>query len=186
VLALAGVVAAAATIPGCGRRKAVEHYNRGVQLAKVENYAAARAEFAEALRLRPKFPEAHNSLGYVLNQLGRYEEAIPHFQAAADAEKFRGRPLAYLNLGTAYSNAHDYDAAQRAVRKSLELEPTAQGYYVLAQVYAVRNNTAEALDALERCLALESQRVYAVEMDTVFDGLRTEPRFRALLDKHRK
>ena len=45
--------------------------------------AEAIVHFEEALRVRPKFPEAHNNLGIQLaNMPGRTAEAIAHFEAA--------------------------------------------------------------------------------------------------------
>jgi len=67
----------------------VAHNNLGLALVSGGD-ASARAEaarhFAEALRLRPAYPEAHNNLGGVLLMQGRRAEAIEQFTAALRAK----------------------------------------------------------------------------------------------------
>ncbi|GIX07490.1 MAG: hypothetical protein KatS3mg115_1893 [Candidatus Poribacteria bacterium] len=160
---------------GCQRRQAIEHYNRGIQHLQAMEYLQAVAEFQEALRLRPDFPEAHNGIGYAYNQLARYSEAIEHFQKAAEDEDYSQRHIAYLNLGTAYSNARQYDQAVAALQRSIELEPTAMAYYTLAQALTLSGAHAEALNALEEAVRLDPERKFRAANDPIFDPLRSDP-----------
>jgi len=173
-------------VVGCARREAIERYNKAVRLVEARQYADAIVQLEAALKLRPNFPEAHNTLGYVLNANGRYDEAIEHFRQAAENPKFKQRPLAYANLGAAYTNAKQYDRAEEALQKSLELMESGGTYYALAQVRAAQGKNDLALDALAQALALESQRVYALDRDPVFDNLRDLPKYKALIAKHWK
>lgn len=181
--ALLGIVF---VITGCPRREAIERYNKAVRFIEARQYAEAIVELETALKLHPQFPEAHNTLGYVLNANGRYEEAIEHFRQAAENPNFKHRALAYANLGAAYTNTRQFTHAENALKKALELNESASTYYALAQIYAAQEKNNPALDALAKALALESQRVYEVARDPLFDNLRDMPSYKALIAKHWK
>jgi Tfp pilus assembly protein PilF len=55
-------------------------------------------------------------------------------------------------------------------------------YYNSALVHAQFGQTDEALEALERAVALDYQ-VDLLRIDPAFDGLREEPRFKRLIEK---
>src|SRR5665213_1160096 len=60
--------------------KAEAHYNLGLVLAREGRRTEATAEDATALRLRPAFPDAQNTLGDGLLRAGRPAEAVPGFE----------------------------------------------------------------------------------------------------------
>ena len=74
--------------------------------------------------------------------------------------------------------------------KALEYNARARGkasdnmyvYYNSALVYALFGQTDEALEALERAVALDYQ-VDLLPLDPAFEGLRDEPRFKQLVEK---
>ena len=80
ILLLPVVVFASA---GCDRREAVNQYNAGIGYLRSQEYPRAILAFNRALELRPDFPEANNSLGYVYNRLQTYDKAIAQFEVAA-------------------------------------------------------------------------------------------------------
>lgn len=65
------------------------------------DYSAAERRYRSALAFEPTFGDTwyliHNNLGYSLNQLGRYQEAVPYLQQAAKMDP--ARPNAFKNLG---------------------------------------------------------------------------------------
>ncbi|TMA79707.1 MAG: hypothetical protein E6J72_10410 [Deltaproteobacteria bacterium] len=83
----------------------VAHNNLGLALVSGGD-ASARAEaawhFAEALRLRPAYPEAHNNLGGVLLMQGRRTEAIEQFTAALRAKPDFAAAQKNLRLAESY------------------------------------------------------------------------------------
>ena len=170
---------------GCDRRKAIDEYNRGVGYAQAGEYPRAILAFETALELRPKFPEANNSLGYVYNQLKSYDRAIVQFEAAAAAEKFKDRHLAYQNLGTAYSNNGQYEEAEAPLAKSIEMQPTPDAHYALAQVYALQKKTASCIGALRDAMALDAERIRSVPGDSAFDAIREDAEFRVFVGETR-
>ncbi len=69
----------------------------------------AARDFAMAVEVAPEQPVAHNRLGAALIELRRFEEALPHLEAAAAA----GLALAHTNLGICHFHRGD---AQRALQ----------------------------------------------------------------------
>jgi TolB-like protein/Tfp pilus assembly protein PilF len=114
-------------------------------------------------------------------EAGHFREAIPFLEKATtmDAPPFVTAYLAY-----AYGAAGD---RQSAMRKLDALEKLAKGGKVLpfnlALVYLGIGDHARALDNLERALAGDSQMLAWLGQDSMFDPLRKEPRFVALLEK---
>ena len=58
------------------------HYNLGMALAESGRREEAIAEFGEALRLEPEFPQAYFNRGNALSSLGRINEAAGDYAAA--------------------------------------------------------------------------------------------------------
>jgi len=58
------------------------HYQLGLAHERAEEHDRAAAELEEALKLRPRFPEARNALGVTLINEGRPGEASAHFREA--------------------------------------------------------------------------------------------------------
>jgi Flp pilus assembly protein TadD len=56
------------------------HNDLGICLAQAGKSDEAAAQFREALRIAPEFPDAHRNLAVVLLQLGQRDEALLHFR----------------------------------------------------------------------------------------------------------
>ncbi|MES2257188.1 MAG: polysaccharide deacetylase family protein [Pseudomonadota bacterium] len=112
-------------VPTSGRQLAQRANDRGLQLFKEKQYAAAEAQFTEALKLRTDFALAANNLGFVFYKQERYQEAARWFENTVKMDP--SRAIAYLNLGDASVRAGDAKRAQSAYRTYLELAPNAGG-----------------------------------------------------------
>jgi uncharacterized caspase-like protein/peptidoglycan/xylan/chitin deacetylase (PgdA/CDA1 family) len=108
-------------VPSSTRQLAQRANDRGLQLYKEKQYAAAEAQFTEALKLRPDFALAANNLGFVYYKQDRHKEAARWFENAIKIDP--SRAVAYLNLGDALAHAGDNAGAAKAYRTYLELAP---------------------------------------------------------------
>lgn len=81
----------------------------------------AVAEYEKALLLNDAEPNVHNSLGVCYAQLDRMEQAMKHFNLAAEATP--GDFMAHFNMGCALAAAARNEEAVESLERSLELQP---------------------------------------------------------------
>lgn len=149
------------------------------------NYAEAEKYCLKALDLYPDFVFAHQYLHFIYLKTGQYEKAVIEFEKA-DA----------INQGLApHDPRHsdrvvEYDAVFRKSGITGYLDYRYPGtatspeqFYLYAMKHAFIGETEKALDYLERSTDARMFISAFVKADPVFEPLRTEPRFRAILSK---
>lgn len=129
------------------------HLNLGMALAEREAADAARGptdktqemkqkaigHYREALRLNPRFVQAHNNLGLALSDQGRMEEAVAHYLAALEVNPRYAK--AHNNLGRELASGGHWAEAIEHYSTALAIQPD----YPKAH-----NNMALALEAQGR------------------------------------
>src|SRR5262249_27730472 len=75
------------------------------------------------LRIDPMLAEAHNNLGNVLQQAGRYQEAIEHYKSALELDQHYAQ--ASMGLALAYSKIDRVNEAIVAGEQAEKLEQSA-------------------------------------------------------------
>jgi tetratricopeptide (TPR) repeat protein len=60
------------------------YYNLGAALQLDGQHQAAVDAYLKAIEIKPDFPDAHSNLGHALQDLGRFGEAITHFDSVAN------------------------------------------------------------------------------------------------------
>ncbi|PWB62906.1 MAG: hypothetical protein C3F14_09090 [Deltaproteobacteria bacterium] len=110
--------------------------------------------FRSALRKKPDYAEAHNDLGIVLSQLGRGDEAMREFEAAASNVLYATPEIAYYNMGEEYRRRKEFKKAGEMYRRSISMNDRyANAYLRLALLDADQGRWAEAARTLEACVA---------------------------------
>lgn len=110
--------------------------------------------FRSAIRKTPDYAEAHNNLGIVLSQLGRGDEALREFEAAAANVLYATPEIAYYNMGEEYRRRKDFRKAGEMYRRSIAMNDRyADAYLRLALLDADSGRWAEAARTLEGCVA---------------------------------
>ncbi len=145
------------------------------------DHEAARELARGAAELDPTYFFPSWSLGWIDIQAGMVEDAIPHFQRA----KTMGAP-AFVSAFLAYAHGASGDR-ERAMAEVEDLKAMS-----LNAVITPFNNSlvaiglgeyGRAVSLLEQAYALDSEWLGWLKNDRVFDPLRTDPRFAALLKK---
>jgi tetratricopeptide (TPR) repeat protein len=139
-------------------------YSRALDM--VEQFGPERASAFQPLRLA-----AHESLGQVLAQMGRYDEALAHYAAARallEAETLTPEQARHLaDLCRQAADVHEkrgeyrlaFESLDRGLSHLKEDEPTievARIYLLQAGVHYRRGNSEEALHQLQRSLSVAS------------------------------
>jgi tetratricopeptide (TPR) repeat protein len=88
----------------------------------------AVAPLEEALELAPYNAKYANEYGFVLSRLGRLDAGMAAYRQALAAAKLgdgddRNAAVAWRGIGWIHSDRREWDAAEEALRKSLEIEP---------------------------------------------------------------
>ena len=145
-------------------------------------YDEAIEQLQKTLELDPNFPDAHYTLGQVYLQKGMYQEATEEFQKgithSGDSISTRG----IAQLASAYAAA---GKRREALRVLDELMEESNRSYVsparIARVYVWLGDKDQAFAWLEKAYQERSPLVPTVKVDPIFDPLRDDPRFQALL-----
>lgn len=150
-------------------------YDEAIELARKDILAGSDVSWA------------HVTLGMAYEQKFLIKEAIVEFQNAVDNWKGNFLPLA--GLGHAYGIAGKKKEAQEILDKLLEeklLEKSKRIYvsaYDIAAVYMGLGEKDQAFEWLSKALEERSGFLVYIKCDRRFDGLRSDPRYEALLKR---
>ncbi|MCP3959428.1 MAG: tetratricopeptide repeat protein [bacterium] len=143
-------------------------------------YEEAIAALEETLELGPGFAPAVFWLGLTHQQQGRLEDAAAVLLKAI--EHSDRSPMMVAALGRLHALMGEPDAA-RAVLAELEdaSRPDYVPAYYIAAIHAGGGDREKALDWLERSREARENWMVFLGVDPIWDALRAEPRFTALL-----
>jgi TolB-like protein/Tfp pilus assembly protein PilF len=145
--------------------------------------AEAKALARRAAELDPTYFFPVMVEGWAELDAGRFADAIP---ALVKANSMGAPPFVTAFLAFAYGAAGD---RRRALTTLADLKKMSPGGTVLPFNMALVNlglgDRVRAMDNLEQALAADSQMMAWLGQDRIFDPLRSEPRFVALLKKLR-
>src|SRR5438876_719967 len=119
ILALCGLLAACATgrVTEMQRLQAQNSYERALNQISQGQTALAMSSLHEATGLNPGMALYHDTLGMLLLDLGRIDQAVAELKKAVDLDPHRGDT--YFHLGTALAEARRWDGAVAAYRKAI-------------------------------------------------------------------
>ena len=159
----------------------------GVNVGEVLNLLRrsdeAIEQYKKILELDPNFPGAH------LNLAGLYAEQKGYDDAKGELLKARdilgdSNPYGFGLLGYVYAKAGNKEDANRVLNQLLGFSK--KGYTVsvdLALVYAGLDDYGKSLDWLEKGYEEQDTGIGYLKIVHLWDGLRSEPRFKALMKK---
>ncbi|HKQ36572.1 MAG TPA: tetratricopeptide repeat protein [Verrucomicrobiae bacterium] len=96
------------------------HMNLGNALA-AQNSSEALSHYAEAVRLKPDFAQAHYLYGMELTKTGGFAEAIPHLQRAVQLDS--SLVEAHFNLGVGLAKQQRFAEAVPEFEAAVRLDP---------------------------------------------------------------
>ncbi len=145
----------------------------------LESEKAAR----EALRLEPSSAASQYHLGRALIFQRRYDEAAAAFHRAAEIGSNTYEDLGMSQLALAQGN---YDQAIAYLSNSGVVRNTAMDQYWLSSAYAGKGDKEKALATLQYAFSLGFGDVGALDASPYFASLRDDPRYKQLVQQHRK
>jgi tetratricopeptide (TPR) repeat protein len=145
------------------------------------DFAEVKRLARRAAELDPAFFFPDMILGWADMEAGTFKDAIPALKKAKtmDAPPFVTAWLAY-----AYGASGDRAGALAELEELKKMSRPADVLpFNLAMVYLGLGDRQRAIDCMERAYAADSQMMPWLGKDRLFDPLRSEPRFKALLKK---
>jgi tetratricopeptide (TPR) repeat protein len=120
-----------------------------------QDFGPVAEEYAhKAVALDPKLPLAHQLLGELYLYHSQINEAIAEFRKELDINP--GSATAYYKLADGYSRVQKYDDAERLLQRSIWLDSTSTGPYILlGKVLEKKGETELAVRALQRALSMD-------------------------------
>jgi adenylate cyclase len=156
-------------------------WDMALPLAWQGKYEVAKEHCRKALELDPNFYLAQWALGWVDIQADRLGEAVPELEKA---KAMGAPPFVVAYLGYAYAASGERTKAE-AVIGELERMPAHRyvSLFCTTIVHLGLGDRSRALEGLEKAYAARSQMLLFLKEDRIFDPLRSDPRFIALLKK---
>ena len=123
--------------------------------SNVGRNSEAEAAYIRAAALRPDNWVGYNSLGNFYERVGKHEQADAQFQKAFELTP--DNSALYLNLGNELLDKGDpslLPEAEKAFRKSIDLNPTFQAYTGLGMLLQMQHKYGEGVTACEEAAQL--------------------------------
>ena len=120
-----------------------------------QEFTPIAEEYAQkAVAADPKLPLAHQLLGEIEMFTSKIPEAIKDFEQELAINP--ANPVTYYKLADAYSRVQKYEEAERMLQRSMWLDATATGPYVLlGKVLQKKGEPVLALGYLQRAAAMD-------------------------------
>jgi tetratricopeptide (TPR) repeat protein len=144
-------------------------------------YAEAEAVFRKLLAAEQNDAGLLADMALVMYGLNRSEEA-EKFMAQA-MQKGSLNWYQYIGLARLLYNFKNYSASAKYYELAVALEPNAVDIYNMACSYALANEKEKAFESLFKSLEKGFTSKQQIENDTDLESLRTDTRFKLLLDK---
>ncbi len=135
------------------KETASSYHGLGASYYKLEEWERALAAFERWVELEPDKGTAYSSIGWSLNRLERYQEAVSAFKRALEANADGD---IFFGLGNSYSNLGEFEQAQTAFERWVELEPDkAEAHDALAWTLYELERYDEAIPVFDYALKLK-------------------------------
>ena len=148
----------------------------------MRNYDAAIDQGRRTIEQYPTYPLAYIWLGSAYRQKKMFPEALDSFSQGRKLSS--DQPVMIALYGHALAISGDAVGAHKALA---DLQHLAESRYVsalyFAAIYTGLGETSTALDWLDRAYKERSDRLVYLGVDPIADPLRSDPRFRELLEK---
>jgi tetratricopeptide (TPR) repeat protein len=128
------------------------YHMKGLIYAAKHDYPNAIASVHKALSMNPDFSAANNSMGKLLIDTGKYDEAIPHLLKAANDPLYREAFKALTNLGILYYRRMNYEKSLDEFNQAITLFPEQSciAYYYRGHLEIQHSNFKDAIRDYDR------------------------------------
>lgn len=157
---------------------------RGLAYTNLKNYDKAISDFTQALQIHQD-GKLFYYRGFCYMTQGKYTEGISDFSRSIQEDS--QNPLSYSYRGFCYIKLKQYDPALRDFLQANKLNPKdATNAYNVACIYAIKGDSAQALEWLKKSIYKGYQDFDKIKQDPDLKSLHNNPEFKKLLKKRWK
>jgi adenylate cyclase len=153
------------------------HVHLGWHYLRARQYDQAVEQLLKALEMDPKDSLAHLLLGYAYTQKRMFEEALAEYR---EHTKVGGKSAGIDVIGYVYALSGRREEARQVLE---DLKQAGADPLNVAALHAVLGEKDQAFEWLERAYEQRSADMVNLKVDPRLDGLRSDPRFKALLKR---
>jgi hypothetical protein len=156
-----------------------------VDRSQVVTLDEASAYFTKLIRQNPNDGPAYNMRATARKQKGELDLAIADFSECVRLDP--ADPAPYFNRGNVWAAKKQYDKALSDYDEAIKLDAgNAVFHYNKACCHAVQGERDRAIESLEQAVSLGHSRIDLLRTDPDLTSLRSDPRFKALVERLRK
>ena len=157
---------------------------KGIILTQAKRFDEALQSYQEAQTLEPDKNVPYSSLGYVYAGKGLYNEAAEYYKKSVDllgGENKYSQSLVYLAM--TYANIPEKRNEAHSILAKIEAMREYTSPSLLAAVYSALGDLDKSMELLERAYNVRDPLLPYVGTGYEYDGLRADPRFKAMLKR---
>ncbi|MGZ4815601.1 MAG: tetratricopeptide repeat protein [Terriglobales bacterium] len=145
---------------GVGPESAASHLILARMLLREGYDPIAEQELLKAVELDPKLPGVHLFLGELYTFKSQMDKAIPELETELRVDPVNAEAL--YKLADAYTHVQKWDDAQRMLQRSIWLDSTSTGPFVLmAKVLLKKNEALLSSRAAQKAISMDANNYYA-------------------------
>ncbi|MFN2421350.1 MAG: tetratricopeptide repeat protein [Gemmatimonadota bacterium] len=159
------------------------HNGLGTAYVNARRYDEAIEIYKKAAELDSTRMHSHLNLAETYDVLGRYEEALREWEAVAAVEPGIVSAAMVASLRSGFATAGPQGYWEAWVNGLASRDEALHRFFHLARASAQLGRVDEAFSWLDELLGDQSSWAVQVSQDPVFDPLRSDPRFDAILHR---
>ena len=136
-------------------------------------YAQSEDAFKNYIRLIPDEANPYDSMADLLTRMGRHEEAIEHYQKAAELNPTFGFSQRKVGLSQIYLG--QYDEGRKSIRQAIEMEPIPFGKVLdleaIAFSYLFEGQPQRALAEIGKAMELAAEAKLPARLARIHSGM---------------
>jgi serine/threonine protein kinase/tetratricopeptide (TPR) repeat protein len=152
----------------------------GFILYLAHKYDQAIEALEKAIEMDPNFSASHRYLGMAYSQKSMHDEALKEFQIE---QNIRKSAWVDLNVGFIHARMGNIDEAKQILEKFKDEDGILSLHYLTALIYFSLGENDHGFDRLEKAYKEREQPMRMLKVDPLFDNVRPDLRFKALLKK---
>ena len=135
--------------------KTIELYNlQGASNALIERNGAAIESYDQAIKINPKYADAHLNKGSVLQKNGEFDAAMESFNKALSINPYHS--IAHFNMGNALNEKSELDASVESYKKAIKIKPDyAEAYFNMGIVLENKGELDAAMESYEQAIKIK-------------------------------